>query len=172
MFSDVVCTCVAHSPFTVADLRVHFVLDSSCLLVAIVSFLAQRELMSAFDQPGSSLLSALSIAALEDLGSSVDYSKADFYDATYMDFRCVCNRRRLGHSHAQSTTPKRRKLNKEGEQAAVAYGAAHIAQVQTQTKDVGPDLELDSTVFVLYAEEDEIHGVRVVPDGNGGYHAR
>ena len=117
-------------------------------------------------------LSALTIATLQDLGYSVDYSEADLYTAAFMNPGCVCNRRRLGHSHAQSTTPKRRKLSKEGEQAAVAYGAAHIAQVQTQTGDVGPDLELNPTVFVMYAEGDEIHGVHVVPDGNGGYHAR
>ena len=117
-------------------------------------------------------LSALTIATLQDLGYSVDYSEADLYTAAFMNPGCVCNRRRLGHSHAQSTTPKRRKLSKEGEQAAVAYGAAHIAQVQTQTEDVGPDLELNPTVFVMYAEGDEIHGVHVVPDGNGGYHAR
>ena len=117
-------------------------------------------------------LSELTIATLQDLGYSVDYSEADLYTAAFMNPGCVCNRRRLGHSHAQSTTPKRRKLSKEGEQAAVAYGAAHIAQVQTQTEDVGPDLELNPTAFVMYAEGDEIHGVHVVPDGNGGYHAR
>ena len=117
-------------------------------------------------------LSALTIATLQDLGYSVDYSQAEFYTAAYMDPGCVCNRRRLGHSHAQSTTPKRRKLSKEGEQAAVAYGAARITEVQAKNMDLGSDLELNPTVFVMYAEGDEIHGVHVVPDGNGGYHAR
>ena len=172
MFSVVVCAWIVQSPFTLSDLRVDPILASSHLLVAVIPFLAQRELMTANLTPGYQPLSALTIATLEDLGYSVDYSQADFYDARYMDRECVCNRRRLGHSHAQSTTPKRRKLSKEGEQAAVAYGAARITEVQAKNMDLGSDLELNPTVFVMYAEGDEIHGVHVVPDGNGGYHAR
>ena len=158
--------------FTVTNLRVDFVLASSHLLVAVIPFPVQNEVMTSKITQGYEPLSTLTIATLQDMGYSVDYSQAEFYDARFMNPLCLCFFRRLGHSHTQSTTPKRRKLSKEGEQAAVAYGAAHIAQVQTQTGDVGPDLELNPTVFVMYAEGDEIHGVHVVPDGNGGYHAR
>ena len=172
VLSVVVYTCGMDGSFTVTNLRVDFVLASSHLLVAVIPFPVQNEVMTSKITQGYEPLSALTIATLQDMGYSVDYSQAEFYDARFMNPACLCFFRRLGHSHTQSTTPKRRKLSKEGEQAAVAYGAARIAEMQTQTEDGDPDLELNPTVFVLYAEGDEIHGVHVVPDGNGGYHAR
>ena len=117
-------------------------------------------------------LSRLTIGTLEDLGYSVDYSQADPYTASDMNPGCVCNRRRLGQSHAQWMTPKRRKLSQEGEQAVIAYGESLIAEAEAQEMDLGPDLALDPTVFVLYAEGDQIHGVHVVADENGGYRLR
>ena len=132
----------------------------------------KNELMTGYLSAGDNPLSRLSIATLQDLGYSVDYSQADPYTASNMDPGCVCNRRRLGQSHAQRMTPKRRKLSKEGEQAAIAYGEALLSNVDTQEVESNSEVALDLTVFVMYAEGDQIHGVHVVPDENGGYRLR
>ena len=117
-------------------------------------------------------LSRLTIGTLQDIGYSVNYNQADPYTANDMNPGCVCNRRRLGRSHAQSTTPKRRKLSQEGQDAAIAYGEALLSSMDTKEVESNSEVELDPTVFVLYAEGDQIHGVHVVADENGGYRIR
>lgn len=56
------------------------------------------ELMTGASSDGLDL-SILTIAALDDLGYTVDYSKADPFDTSQMNPNCVCNRRQLRGGH-------------------------------------------------------------------------
>jgi hypothetical protein len=127
--------------------------DDSCL---------KNELMTGFLNEGSSAtnpLSRITIATLDDLGYSVDYSKADSYTRSNVKSSCLCNNNRslmtsnttTGTSTIQqhhslrardgsstiissssSSSSSRRKLSQEGHAMATEYGQSILQERQQQ----------------------------------------
>jgi hypothetical protein len=104
----------------------------------------------------SNRLSRVTVAGLQDLGYSVDYTNTDAYSCLFMDISCVCtcSKRGLrgaiadgavrpiggrGDEHddaeqaaAETRRNKRRRLSDEGRAEAIAYGKSIL---ETRTKE-------------------------------------
>ncbi len=103
------------------------------------------ELMTGVSTDGLEL-SILTVAALDDLGYTVDYSRADPFDTSKMSPDCVCNRRQLrgtaendipevftyqnvgklpiSHISTAGSSSLRPPLSEEGDRIARAHGMA------------------------------------------------
>lgn len=145
------------------------------------------ELMTGFSTDGLEL-SILTIASLDDLGYTVDYSRADPFDASKMSPDCLCNRRRLRSPRTRGGEPeifsygggasflasdtndkssdKKPKLSEEGRRIARAHGMS-ILNANHEWKQAslrGEQSELyigDRIIEVLYIENGYIHTVMV-----------
>jgi hypothetical protein len=74
--------------------------------------------MTGYINSGLNPLSRISIASLEDLGYTVDYSSAESYTRNDVLSSCKCGRRLLMDNHPT----KRRSLSTEAYAMAVEYG--------------------------------------------------
>jgi hypothetical protein len=112
-------------------------------------------------------LSTLTIATLDDLGYTVDYSVADAYPLVgSMGGSCLCNRRLGGGdapldggARSSGSTSTRRKLSPVGLQIAEAYGMAQLDVVDDGSHHAA-DIHIPS-IMVYYMEDGAIHDVRV-----------
>jgi hypothetical protein len=121
-------------------------------------------------------LSRITIAGLEDLGYTVDYSKADPFTVYDLNFNCQCSygkgRQRLRSTHTehvhqfgtlskQSSRRQRRRLSDEAYQTAMEYGlnilsqrseamSSNLVSVVTTEKDTAASLNqtMDATKYV------------------------
>ncbi|GAX19817.1 hypothetical protein FisN_11Lh317 [Fistulifera solaris] len=136
------------------------------------------ELMTGFSTDGLEL-SILTVAALDDLGYTVDYSRADPFDTSKMSPDCVCNRRELqgttesdipevftyhnvgklpiSHTSTTSTSSLRPPLSQEGQRIARAHGMAILDAnhewKNAYLKDEQADQYIgDQIIIVLYME--------------------
>ena len=101
----------------------------------------QSELMTSFIDRGLNPLSRITIATLDDLGYTVDYSTADSYGRSDVASTCTCGQRllsdetthgkvrQLGTSH--KSTP-RRSLSEEARVAALTFGRETLEQRQAK----------------------------------------
>lgn len=127
------------------------------------------ELMtSVASSSGSSPLSALTVALLEDLGYIVDYDQADPFSSSDMDSSCVCNRRLQGRgNNAASPKPQ---LSAKGRAKLTAYAKQEWKRTNDAAKDYmanemegmegdeRPSLSI-SGMTVVYMEDGVIHTV-------------
>ena len=140
------------------------------------------ELMTGFLSGSSQPLSPITLASLEDLGYSVDYSTADKFSADDINRNCLC-RRRNRNIRALSTSygdkpNTRRRLSEAGEQAAISFGQAIMSERNAESAfRIAGDEITEHSVFdsslqdfglkgliVLYEEDDQIYSVDVYSD--------
>lgn len=120
-------------------------------------------------------ISRLTIAGLEDLGYSVDYSAAQGFDASMMSASCRCNNR-LRHRLQEGESPasendrenaydEPRRLSEEGWQLARDYGKAVLAENQESMNliegDGGPPDLGAEIIYVMYEENGVVHSIMV-----------
>ena len=120
----------------------------------------KREIMTQFLDSGSGPrpLSKVTIAAMEDVGYTVDYTKADAFGSGDLG-SCTCNSRRLNtdnetsfaSSSVFSPRPGRRRLSDAGYEAATAFGRSEMERVREATEGSSAILPL---VSVLYQDTD------------------
>lgn len=105
-------------------------------------------------------LSRVTVATLEDIGYTVDYTAADSYDASHLDPSCVCDRRDRSlsdqtiHSGDRQTV---RTLLSGARQKAVEFGKRIL-----DSRDMGLSGRFSSkeggtisnTISVFYRDED------------------
>ena len=134
----------------------------SCFLTEVMTTAANSHLP----------ISRLTIAGLEDLGYTVDYSAAEAFGASNMDPSCLCGdkRRRLvraKHASVRKLSGPARQLSSDGQQEAITYGQGILAQNKKQMSflpdsdgaiDIGGDV-----VFVLYLENETVYSIMVTP---------
>lgn len=121
------------------------------------------------------ILSRMTIAALEDLGYQVDYSRAGSFTKYDLAFTCRCGLRRLDDSglalpenslHQQQP----RRLSDQGYQSAFNYGQSLLEEQEQLIESLGGRSELpenivfvgDRAVNVLYKEGETVYSVIVV----------
>ena len=106
------------------------------------------ELMTGFLNSGLNPLSGITIATLEDLGYSVDYSTAESYGTNDVTTSCRCGLRSLSASIKASTvhqlgtshkSTQRRSLSEEAHKMAVNYGQ-EILQKRQSAKHLRPEM--------------------------------
>lgn len=121
----------------------------------------RSELMTGFlNGAGPHPLSRITIATLEDLGYTVDYSMAESYGTNDVNSACTCNGQRslqlsahqLGTSH-QST--RRRSLSAEAHQMAMDYGQEILLQRPEGGDTTLPDgvVYVGDQMVVVFVEE-------------------
>jgi hypothetical protein len=123
----------------------------------------------------NSLLSRLTVAALEDLGYTVDYAEADSgYNSANLDPSCSCRRRELtavkpllrGVDDLTTThkQQRHRQLSEEGRQNAQKFGLEYLekkrkAKAPNDGEEIvvvdGAEYVEDCWTIVLYIEFDE-----------------
>jgi Leishmanolysin len=108
----------------------------------------KSELMTGYLNSGLNPLSRISIASLEDLGYSVDYSSAESYTRNDVLSSCRCGQRLL----SDSSTTKRRSLSPETYGMALEYGRSILKTRQSLAtsftfRDGFNDL-LDDVIYV------------------------
>jgi len=140
--------------------------DESCFGTELMT--GTISLFSASTQP----LSRMTIATLEDIGYTVDYSTADSYTAADMASFCKCTSRRLGAPEVEEggggRRHRRRQLTEENLNNAIAYGQSILANF-TGTQIVAPGNEGEPIevykVVVFYEQDGFVHDVHVTADG-------
>ena len=117
------------------------------------------------------IMSRVTIAALADLGYSVDYSEAEPFDSTYVNPKCVCDPGLLRGRSLMPATNTTRQLSDEGLERAMAYGRMQLSQNQNSNNlgliEMAPDGVQDlgqEVIYVLYSEDETIHRVMVTTD--------
>jgi len=144
--------------------------DEACFGTELMT--GSISLFSASTQP----LSRMTIATLEDIGYTVDYSTAEPYSAADMAGFCTCSpfdSRRLGAPKGDAgrggrNSGSRRKLTEENLNAAIAYGQSILAaEPQTQIVAPGSSEEISEVykVVVFYEQDGFLHDVHVTSDG-------
>ena len=133
----------------------------------------KSEIMTGFIKGGLNPLSKITIATLDDLGYTVDYSTAESYGTNDVNSACTCGGQRLlsessklntvhqlGTSHRAT---RRRALSEKGNEEAVRYGQSILLQRRLQKKnsfrvnstEVPNDmLYIGDKVLVVFIEED------------------
>lgn len=138
------------------------------------------ELMTGYLSSGPSPLSRITVATLEDLGYTVDYSTADTFTSSDLDQSCVCRRRTLmdmihGETHQLGLRVpgvQRRRLSDEAYNTAMAYGQAILASrkigslLAMDEMSTSPDVTYvaDKVVNVLVADNGGVFDVVVRAD--------
>lgn len=125
------------------------------------------------DNTATKPLSVVTLALLEDLGYTVDYSKADPFDKSDLDPSCVCDSTRAdGGRLLQEEKPRppaRRPLSKRGLDSIVAYAttkleAVNSADMPYMRSNDGVAVGIPG-MMVMYMEEGEIYSQYVAsPD--------
>lgn len=123
----------------------------------------------------------ITIAGLQDLGYTVDFTQAAVYNSGDLDSSCICATKRelsavkpVPTEKDDTSSPKRRrKLSEEGRAQAVAYGQSLLVEAHEQHKRdqsiFQPLFDADELAFigdkivnVVYAEDGELYDVLVV----------
>jgi hypothetical protein len=117
---------------------------------------------------GSLELSRMTVATLDDMGYSVDYSQADLFPVTNVNPACLCARRRLeepgDHTVLDETEQRPGSRNTElandsGLEAAIAYGREKLEDMALRKIDPdemsrqGIQFMGDQVVFVVYMDD-------------------
>jgi hypothetical protein len=117
---------------------------------------------------GALELSRMTVAALDDLGYSVDYSQADPFPVSKVNSACLCSRRRLEEpgDHNVFDESKQRPgsnntelVNDSGLVAAIAYGRERLEDMASRKLDhdemsrQGIQFMGDQVVFVVYMDD-------------------
>ncbi|CAB9509473.1 zinc metalloendopeptidase [Seminavis robusta] len=132
----------------------------SCFLNEVMTSVADAELP----------ITRLTIAGLEDMGYTVDYSHAQGFDSSDMDPSCLCNRRDRRNLKGDTVVrkldgPEHRQLSAEGMAKAMSYGQEIIAQNKEEINllpetegaiDLGGQL-----IYVLYMEDETVYSIQV-----------
>jgi len=132
----------------------------------------QSEVMTGYDS-GANEISRITIAGLEDLKYSVDYSKADAF--TNLNAACRCNTPSSLAAAAASNTNEadgdvdgggdgeQAQLSDEGRAAAIAAGKDYLARRQTTAGEFGDGIGYlgDKMVSIVYMENDNIFSLLV-----------
>ena len=112
-------------------------------------------------------LSSLTIACLEDLSYTVDYSKADAFDAGDLTGSC-CSSRRNRLRQLSPGDHTRRKLSEAGKATAIDYGKNLLEKraLPPGAPRIANGVEYvgDKVISVLYIEDDVIYEVGVGAD--------
>jgi Leishmanolysin len=149
----------------------------------------RNELMTGFLTTGTkAILSRITIGTLEDMGYTVDYSRAEPYTRANLGSGCTCRRRTLmdmfnGETVALGTLrsgktspvfPRRRHLSDEAHAMAMETGRSILRQrAQSFLKGKSSKASAqpsnytyvgDKVVSVLVQDEDEVYGVVVRMD--------
>jgi hypothetical protein len=115
--------------------------------------------------------SRVSVAALQDLGYTVNFNAADEYTAANMDASCVCNKQQQQQSPKSKIPP----LSDELREKAIKYGQEFLQdkhnrrQIRLQTMPSLKDEELargeyyvgDRVLFLIVREKDYQHSLLV-----------
>ena len=126
-------------------------------------------------------LSRITVAGLEDLGYTVDYSTAEAFGKADLGTppRCTCSRRSLGYMFhgemwqlgLESPTTQPRRLGDETRQIAIEYGLAYLAKqtldptIQSKLADNESATYVgDRVVTVLVRDVEGIFSVMVTRD--------
>jgi hypothetical protein len=110
----------------------------------------------------------MTIASLNDLGYTVDYSQADAFGKSDLNPSCTCGRRSLQATKVAKSPPPQRRLSPKGRQEAVLYGKRLLAEAQEKRdlsgrsgNDATVENERDQIATVFYMENDHIFDVVV-----------
>lgn len=109
-----------------------------------------------FNPVGDNPLSVLTLAGLEDIGYSVDYSAADSYGAADMDGSCVCRRR---HTRLLMRAPMSGRLRESDVGRAQEFGKRILARHRTLQAD---ESLISNTIAVLFQGSDGTIGSVIV----------
>jgi Leishmanolysin len=128
------------------------------------------ELMTGYLNSGFNPLSRITVATLQDLGYTVDYSTADAFTRNNLNASCVCRRRTLmdmmhGETHQLGLRVpgvQRRRLSDEAYNAAMTYGQAILASRKFGSLLVLGDMSAD----VAYVADKVVN---VLVADNGGF---
>jgi Leishmanolysin len=121
----------------------------------------RSELMTGFLNGGLNPLSKISIATLDDLGYTVDYSSAEKYERGNVLSSCLCNRRALtdtsshGKAHQLGRSlesTQRRSLSQDGYRQAVNYGQTILQERQAKTIDLSGEPKR----YNIFARNDDL----------------
>lgn len=115
-----------------------------------------------FFQKNRRIFSVFTIAALEDLGYSVDYSKAEPYTEPGL-VKCCAKRRQLNANDEVKPT-----LSPEGVNAIKAFGESIVNRVTATLGELADTLGIDVVglagsleISVLYEENGKVFSVHV-----------
>lgn len=141
---------------------------SQALCNFIVLFVGQDELMTPFlEGSGNNPLSAVTIAAMADLGYQVSFDSADTFSISNLGDCSACGRRRrvLGDNSfvvQERVRPKRRHLSQKSIDVAVAHGKNVLAKrsklvqkEQSSRMSNGDFSSVDQVISVCIKEPDE-----------------
>jgi hypothetical protein len=130
----------------------------------------KNELMTPFAS-GSSALSRMTIASLEDIGYVVNYAGADDFALTDLDQSCRCTGRRRLSDFPFDAPVKERKLQEPSEaqniarEAAVVYGIQMLLDRQSEAANFdGGDEWIyigDRQITIIYEDPDTLAAVSV-----------
>ena len=138
----------------------------------------QTELMTGFVESTPTPLSRITIGTLQDLGYTVDYSKADYFGRSNLGTStgCICNRRRsLPDMHHGETrqlglglpNTVRRVISNDAHRLAVDYGKSILAEralPPNVPRDDGAITYVgDQVVSVVVADGSNVFSVVVTP---------
>ena len=112
-------------------------------------------------------LSRITVATLDDLGYTVDYSSADAYDASHIDPSCICNRRERSLQEYEAMQPQQQQQQQrlrnlvEPEQTAARLNAIEIGMnlLKSRSNTVIARLAVrgeavSNSISVFYRDED------------------
>jgi hypothetical protein len=134
--------------------------------------------MTGYLDSGTNPLSRITVATLQDLGYSVDYSTADVFTRSNLNPTCLCRRRSLmdmihGETHPlglRVSGVEHRRLSDDAYKTAMAYGQEILASRKVGALltmgDMSPDViyVADKVVHVLVADNGGIFDVIVRAD--------
>ncbi len=108
-------------------------------------------------------VSRVTIGALEDLGYTVDYSKADNYGTSDVAASCRCSEPSSRALIRKVSSQSERKLSSSGFDAAVSYGKElirkHHSSMRQESELVDTDYALGNVAVVLVYENGELFSV-------------
>lgn len=127
----------------------------------------QSELMTGINT-GEQELSRITIAGLEDLGYTVDYSSATPFPATLLAPSCVCNANRNLLEDELFRQPKslQTEAGKAARLSAINFGLSQLKsnRVATMENNSHSVYMGDKVIVVLYWAEDQVKSVIVKSD--------
>jgi hypothetical protein len=137
------------------------------------------ELMTGFSNSGTNLnpLSRITVASLEDIGYTVNYTNVDTYTRDDISANCRCNRRRTlndmmhGETHQLGLRLKpgleRRRLSDEMYNIAITYGKKKLTESKEQKKNLFGSLftDLNQPYNVIGTADPQVISVFVKENG-------
>ena len=108
-------------------------------------------------------LSRITVASLDDLGYTVDYSNSDTFDASHIDPSCICNRRERSMREYEAMKQQQQRLRHfvEPEQTAARLNAIEIGTKLLKSRSSAVIARLavrgetiSNSISVFYREDD------------------